>query len=483
LDKSVQKTCLVALTLLCLLASACAPTATKPPAALAAVSPAAPTPTLSPAPTETRLPTLNPSPPTTTPLPTIPIFTPTFDVRTIVTSTPAPKAECPKENLKLVLDLGLAKTRECFRKLTGNDNPDQCKSGDIQEKILNFLNAGGNIASIVSQLITDDQQENQSFIYKDLNNDRLEDFVFQDKYSSLFGGFNVYSCSNGLYKVQVIFGGDENAKMSLNAATDLEADGIPEILITAQGVLIIFKWNGDSFEEKMRIEEYGEAYFSTQDIDGNGTLEIIVIRGFPPNWKLSTEFPWRSYRAIYEWNGSSFVLFSKEFDPPIYQFQAIQDADQHILSNKYSKAMALYQGAIFNHKLEWFSSAKRNYLLKTGLDLEPTPAPDPAEYPKLAAYAYYRMVILHTKLGEMDAAQTQYTTLQENFPADSPGHPYAEMANAFWETYQSKQNITDACGAAIQYAAENPEILSVLGSDYHGWQSHKYVPADVCPFR
>jgi len=30
-----------------------------------------------------------------TPLPTIPSFTPTFDVSTIVTVTPAPKAECP----------------------------------------------------------------------------------------------------------------------------------------------------------------------------------------------------------------------------------------------------------------------------------------------------------------------------------------------------------------------------------------------------
>ncbi|MCG2788039.1 MAG: hypothetical protein L6461_23370 [Anaerolineae bacterium] len=37
-----------------------------------------------------------PETPTITPLPTIPTFTPTFDVRTIVTATLAPKAECPK---------------------------------------------------------------------------------------------------------------------------------------------------------------------------------------------------------------------------------------------------------------------------------------------------------------------------------------------------------------------------------------------------
>lgn len=33
------------------------------------------------------------------------------------------------------------------------------------------------------------------------------------------------------------------------------------------------------------------------------------------------------------------------------------------------------------------------------------------------------------------------------------------------------------------YAVEHPDILIPLGSDYHGAQSHIYVPADVCPFR
>lgn len=27
------------------------------------------------------------------------------------------------------------------------------------------------------------------------------------------------------------------------------------------------------------------------------------------------------------------------------------------------------------------------------------------------------------------------------------------------------------------------DILIPFGSDYHGWQSHTYVPADVRPFR
>jgi len=123
------------------------------------------------------------------------------------------------------------------------------------------------------------------------------------------------------------------------------------------------------------------------------------------------------------------------------------------------------------------------YYFPTPVTPYPSPIPDTTEYPRLAAYAYYRMILLHTFLGEMDAAQIQYETLQSKFPAGNPGHPYAEMTTGFREAYQSSGTMYAGCAAAIQYAAERPEILTVLGSDYHGWQSHIYLPADICPFR
>jgi hypothetical protein len=57
------------------------------------------------------------------------------------------------------------------------------------------------------------------------------------------------------------------------------------------------------------------------------------------------------------------------------------------------------------------------------------------------------------------------------------------MAIDFMNAYQASHNMTNACGAAIQFAAEHPKILIPLGSDYHGRQSHEYKPEDVCPFR
>ena len=151
----------------------------------------------------------------------------------------------------------------------------------------------------------------------------------------------------------------------------------------------------------------------------------------------------------------------------------------------------MYQDAIFSDKLEWWSPQRSKDTLKklSGNNDHPENAkpadgiPDPAEYPSLAAYAYYRMIALHIDLGQMDAAQVNYATLQKKFPAGNPGHPYVEMATAFWDVHQSTGRMYDACGAAIAYADAHPEILTLLGSNYHGGQSHTYVPADVCPFR
>jgi hypothetical protein len=79
-------------------------------------------------------------------------------------------------------------------------------------------------------------------------------------------------------------------------------------------------------------------------------------------------------------------------------------------------------------------------------------------------------------------AEAAYKTLQEKFGNDQNGQPYVEMANKFWGAYQSTRKMYDGY-AAIEYAVEHSGILIPLGSDYHGSQSHIYVPADVCPFR
>jgi hypothetical protein len=195
----------------------------------------------------------------------------------------------------------------------------------------------------------------------------------------------------------------------------------------------------------------------------------------------------RALNYIYSWNGENFVFTSEEFEPPQYRFQAIQDGDFKALLRQYDDALLLYQNAIFSKKLDWWSSAQYDFLKSkynnSNITLPAPPTEEPSEYPRLAAYAYYRILLLHILQGHESDAATVYKTLQQKFGNDPYGKPYVEMATTYWEAYQATHKMYDSCAAAIQYAGQHSETLVPLGSDYHGSQSHTYFLAHVCPFR
>jgi len=276
--------------------------------------------------------------------------------------------------------------------------------------------------------------------------------------------------------------------------TDLNQNGIPEVLSVGDGRvglnINLLEWNGETFldltssEKKFNASMTGASSddFELMDINFDGVPELI-LKGTPNSWYYPGE-PLRTQMDTYEWNGKTYYP-STFFDIPQYRFQAIQDGDRLTIQGKYSKAIKLYQDAINSESLDWWSKerfetnrdAAINFTTPTAI------APDPTEYPRLAAYAYYRIMLIQLVQSNESEATTTYNTLQQEFGNDPYARPYGEMASAFWEAYQSAHSVYDGCAAAIQYAVEHPDILTPLGSDYHGWQSHIYVAADVCPFR
>jgi hypothetical protein len=192
---------------------------------------------------------------------------------------------------------------------------------------------------------------------------------------------------------------------------------------------------------------------------------------------------------VFSWNGSTYELAKESFPPPAFRIQAVYDGDWETLNNGFDKALISYQTVIDDLTLEFWSHARSLYEQRNGesrgasILTDPTPVPDLTEYPRLAAYAYYRIMLLHLVQNHESDASTVYNTLQEKFSNDQYGRPYFEMATAFWNAYQSTHKMYDGCAVAIQYAVEHPEISTPLGSDYHGSQSHIYKPEDVCPFR
>lgn len=428
---------------------------------------------------------------TITPLPT---FTPTFDVSTIVTVTPAEKAECPTSIPYPEKDFDLFEFWE-----NGNyQSP--------EEAALALLNKYGSEVLVNYERSFGDSPETMAF--QDFTNDGVPELAIRLTLNTSFSSFDIFGCqdgeyhlllsipSNGLGYAPIIVSIEDNNKNSVPELTILEG-----YLSQGGHSFGVYEWDGEKFTSLLPpnhpdqpdstflwVEATGKIYY--KDVDSDFLNELILESGIPV-WEIYyVGLPWRNNSTYYKWNGQVFAPYKSEFTEPEFRFQAVQDADLAFTQQEYGKAVVLYQEAIFSDELRSYSPEIRENLraiweAQYGEVPTPTPYPieDPTEYPSLAAYAYYRIMLLHLVQGQEAEAESTYQTLQDTFGADPYAASYVEMATKFWEAYQSTNKMYDGCAAAIQYAVEHPQILTPLGSDYHGWQSHIYVPADVCPFR
>lgn len=276
--------------------------------------------------TKTSIPTESPTA-SITPLPTIPTFTPTFDASTILTVTPAPKAECPKEDPSVIAKFATP----------NSDGP----RGYIAPEALDYLNSGGTGSQLRDLGLAE---------IRDFNNDIV--LVFY----RLCGGFGDF------------------------------CDGTPR----------------------------------------------------------------RQETTVLAWNGQNYVVQQDYYVPAQDRFQVIQDGDTAASQNEYDKALGLYQEALSSDMLKSYSpeigdNLRAQYETQYGTTPAPTPHPIAvAEYPKLAAHAYDRIILLHIVQEDESDAGTVNKTLQQKFGNDPYGSPYVEMTTAFWNAYQSTHKCTMA---------------------------------------
>lgn len=458
--------------------------------------------------TKTLIPTLRPSitlRSTNTrrpsPTPTLsPTITPTFDAAKIVTVTPAPPAQCPPGNPDLIPDISSWYGGQVITRL------------EIQP-ILDFLNSGGTPGSVINAFL---QKFNLRIelpgAQEDLTGDSIDEVILTDGDQVLIFGCNESNYQHLLSVSVERVSGLEAIRFILPG--DMNLNGIPEIVTnemrghwTASHHVVIYEWNGQSFQSVIQGLNYSKdryvdyAYMpypsriSFREAHNNGLLEMILEGKMP--WSERYDYvvgmPWRKEIHVYTWNGTLFVLDQINYEPPEYRYQAVQDGDRATLTGNYDQAVEFYQQAIFSDQLNWWSERFRYESWQHGANdhtgLEPTPLPDFNEYYNLAAYARYRIMLIHVSRGFITEANTVYNSLLQKFPEGLVGHAYAEMATAFWNEYQTSADLSLSCAKSIEYATLHPvEILSYLGNGeyaitYYGDQSLEYTPEDVCPFR
>lgn len=492
--------------LLLILLSACAHSAGTVAPATSTVSQLITSPTFTQLPTEQDQQTRTPQPTrtpnlTNTPRPIL-SATPTFDVASAITRTPSPPEQCPRITNVAVPDI--------------SKDPDEFVNtfSSRQELVLEYLNAGGQPSNLLSTL----RQEwgrpevfTRNEVVKDLTGDGVPELLIIP--SELF----IFGCREGQYQMfmsrfseAALFNSTAHQLVEIQ---DMNLNGVPEIVIAEFGCggmntgrcleVFIYEWDGQEFASlksyRSAIEESLSILgteITIKDIDSNGTQEITLTGGIPIPWYLEhfAYYPWRDENDTYMWNGQYFTFYKKEFSAPEYRYQAVQDGDRAMSNGDNQKALTFYQDAIFSDKLlDWSLAHREHYTSLHQYTWDPayqsTPTPpappdDPLEYPHLAAYARYRIMLIHVLWGDMTEAKIVYETLQEKFPEGKDGHEFALMAKAFWDEYQVNSKIDSACLKAITYAKNNEGILVYLGGEHHNlWQDRVYRPGDVCPFK
>jgi hypothetical protein len=433
--------------------------------------------------------------------------TPTFDARFLQTATPASPPPCPVVNPDLPLTGELSEILTALR---------SSAPFDFTDKAVEFLNQGGSPEVLIQAVkaVDPDYIDQQDLT----NNGQVEILL---KTSSL----SILGCSPDGSATYTIYGKFIDEIMlffspRIKAVQDLNQNGILELLLITRSaggfssamLLRVVEWDGQGFHSVLGLSPtypyrmiaeieysakqgevsgvvYEQGPVEIADLDGNGTTEIIVHSGLPGHHDLLAHGPWRAGKDIFNWNGEAFVLMRSEIDPPVYRFQAVHDADQAALLGEYDESLRLYQEAIFSDKLAGWSPElyQQQYdIVMSRYSTDPTPTPYPAspeEYYHLAAYAYFRILLLHALLDNTVEAQTVYDTLQSEFPEGQPGYESALLGQYFWKALQDTQDVGQACNQALESMMDQTDEIIYWLRDFHGWQSPRYLPIDLCPFR
>lgn len=354
---------------------------------------------------------------------------------------------------------------------------------------------------IVQALVDLGKSEGLDFLYRDLTNDGVPELGVSIR------GFEIFGCVEGkYYEVKEVMDDGRLSIVPILSIDDINKNGIPEVLLdrTPLGLAALpyalLEWNGIEYKDLFEIPDDTErgdhvhvgTEISLVDLEDDGIQEYIWDdTGIPELAGFQDGLPWRPVTNYFQWNGQVFQLYKKVYGSPEYRFQAVQDADDAVMWGEYDRALALYQDVIFSDLLKPWSPELRDFeydVWMASYSNYPTPYPppaaDPNEYYNLAAYARYRIMLLHVARGYLPEAEIVYNTLQEKYPEGQQGHMFAELAQEFWEEYVHSQNMEQSCSVAIQYAKEHEDtIYYYISSDYHGWQSRFYRLIYFCPFK
>jgi len=392
--------------------------------------------------------------------------------------------------------------------------PGQSIIEGFRSQLLAYLSAGGDpnqLREVLTALSLVDAEGTEwlsraQVIPADVTGDGTPEVVvaltFYVPWQYADGGLFVFGCQEGAYVLAAALplqGQVLNATgpdPGIRAIQDMNNDGRPEIVLSVIDVVgthgnfrrlfHILEWDDDEFVDL--VQAHSQPYHAAPvsngdgriyDTNGNRNLELVLENGVRRGYE--TDGPERAWTDTWAWDGEAFRLWRSEYEPPVYRFQAVQDADAAALAGRYERAVALYDRVLHDESLLGWSAGQ--LWPDSAYGDRPTPTPDPEEGQRLRAYALYRIMVVRALQGDKEGARDIFDQLQAEHPEGTPGAPYARVAAAFWAGYEPQENVAAGCKKAVRFATSEAEaVLEPLGSAMYGSNNRDYAPQDICPF-
>ncbi len=259
----------------------------------------------------------------------------------------------------------------------------------------------------------------------------------------------------------------------VHGVEDLNADGRLEAVVGWTGCgevtcterLQVLAWRDHALTN--RLSDGLEAVDPWVEIlpipEGTGYRVAVHTEGAPGGTG-----PARSYTLFYDYDEATdtWVHAGTQWAPPQTRIHLLHDADRAAQQGDELQALLLYGQVIASQEVR---------------DEALPDAGEPARlHAILAAYARFRMLVLHAHAGHQAIAQATYAELHQAVDSDPALLPYFEMATAFWEAYQ-KSGWEAACQAAREYAQTHADaVLTPLGPQVYGTNNRAYTPENIC---
>lgn len=340
---------------------------------------------------------------------------------------------------------------------------------DTAPAITNFMSAGGSVEALTS-LLRDEWAllGERGAVHYDADLIGAGAPQLLVVYDSPDGGGTllILGCANGRYTP--LYQATTGAMPEIINMDDMTYDGRPELLYSYRECrndnpddcayrTLLLAWSADEgrFVNLLNTTINSLELPTISDIDNDRVTEIVVR--LTDSGSAATG-PLRTGVNIYDWNGQYYALSIVQLDPPRFLIQIVHEADRAFQRSEIETAIALLEQALNDPAPRYW------------LDDEPA---------FLKSYILYRLILLYAYTEQEDKAlQTLQLSLNTFPPPDSP--VYAALIDAFWNGYQTTNNLHSACQQVQAIISARPEALGLLNR--YGSRSPVYTARDLCPF-